>query len=158
MLIDSSIAPADALTYPWPEPAALRDLVYSRLLPVRQTAGQFLASYTPAVLVAGLRTVTVYHSPEFGAEARVTVGWLRRRLAVCGADTDALTFGTEPTTEGSLGISFAYADGGKFFRWRGDFGTKHAQFEADFGTGLAKLPAAVSLLAPEMALSEAMLF
>jgi len=43
VMIDSAIAPADALTYPWPEPSALRDLVYSRLLPVRQTVGQFLA-------------------------------------------------------------------------------------------------------------------
>jgi hypothetical protein len=68
------------------------------------------------------------------------------------------TFVSEPSTEGSLGISFAYADEGKFFRWRGDFGMKHALFEADFGTGVARLPAAVSLLAPEMALSEAMFF
>ena len=158
VLIDSSIAPADALTYPWPEPAALRDLVYSRLLPVRQTAGQFLASYAPAALVDGLQKVTISHAPEFAAEARVTMGWLRRRLAVCGADMEVTTFATEPNKEGSLGISFAYAGGGKFFRWRGDFGTKHALFEADFGTGVAKLPAAVSLLAPEMALSEAMFF
>src|SRR5471030_1128634 len=34
VLIDSSIAPADAFTFPWPNPNALRDLVYCRLLPV----------------------------------------------------------------------------------------------------------------------------
>ena len=50
VLIDSAIAPPDALTFPWPRPEAVRDLVYARLLPVRQTVGQFLAGYAPAAL------------------------------------------------------------------------------------------------------------
>jgi hypothetical protein len=158
VMIDSSIAPPDALTYPWPEPSALRDLVYSRLLPVRQTVGQFLARYSPEALVEGLQTVTVSHSPPCAAEARVTLGWLARRLAACGGNLPASACVTAPATKGSLGISFAYEGGKKFFRWSGDVNTKHALFEADFGTGLAKLPAAVSLLAPEAALSEAMFF
>src|SRR3954470_16167502 len=73
VLIDSAIAPADALTYPWPNPKGLRDLVYSRLLPVRQTIGQFLAAYDPAILAKDLRTVTVAHDPSLAAEARVTL-------------------------------------------------------------------------------------
>jgi glucose-6-phosphate dehydrogenase assembly protein OpcA len=158
VLIDSSIAPPDALTYPWPEPGALRDLVYSRLLPVRQTVGQFLARYTPAILAEGLRTVTVTHAPEYAAEARVTVGWLRRRLAVCGADMNVTRFVVEPAAAGTLGISFAYVSPAKYFRWNGDLKRRHAQFDADFGSGRAQLPAPVSLLAPEVALSEAMFF
>src|SRR3954470_19303591 len=58
VLIESAIAPTDALTYPWPNPNATRDLVYCRLLPVRQTIGQFLAAYAPGVLIEGLRTVS----------------------------------------------------------------------------------------------------
>src|ERR1043165_3604839 len=58
-LIDSAMAPDGAMTYPWPNPSATRDLVYCRLLPVRQTIGQFLAAYVPAKLVAGLRAVTI---------------------------------------------------------------------------------------------------
>jgi hypothetical protein len=65
---------------------------------------------------------------------------------------------TETASSGCLGISFAYAEEPKFFRWTGNIVKRHALFEADFGTGPAKLPAAVSLLAPEMALSEAMFF
>jgi len=158
VLIDSSISPADALTYPWPNPAALRDLVYSRLLPVRQTVGQFLARYAPAILVEGLQTVTVTYADAYSAEGRVTLGWLRRRLVACGADLSATNFVCEQAAAGSLGISLAYANAEKFFRWTGNLETKHALFEADFGTGAAKLPAAVSLLTPEMALSEAMFF
>ena len=158
VLIDSSIAPADALTYPWPEPAALRDLVYSRLLPVRQTVGQFLARYEPRILAEGLQQVTVFHAAKHEAEGRVTLGWLRRRLAACGADAGVIKFVQQEAAAGSLGISFAFSSGAKYFRWNGDFELKQALFEADFETGVARLPAAVSLLAPEMALSEAMFF
>jgi hypothetical protein len=67
-------------------------------------------------------------------------------------------FTDEATTGCSLSIRFEYAGGKKFFRWNGDLKGRHALFEADFGSGPAKLPAAVSLLEPEMALSEAMFF
>ncbi len=158
VLIDSSSAPADALTYPWPNPDSLRDLVYSRLLPVRQTVGQFLARYEPTLLAEGLQSVKVSHVASLAAEGGVTLGWLRRRLAACGAEVATVKFATEPVENGSLGIEFGYAGGKKYFKWRGDFGAKHAEFEADFGAGRATLPAAAGLLAPEMALSEAMFF
>ena len=158
VLIDSSISPPDALTYPWPNPAALRDLVYSRLLPVRQTVGQFLARYQPDRLVEGLREVRVSHAPELSAEACVTNGWLRRRLAACGAELTNLKFVSPPQKRGNLGIELVYTDNTKFFRWTGDLTTKHATFEANFGEGITQLPAAASLLPPEVALSEAMFF
>ena len=72
VMIDSSIAPADAFTYAWPNPNALRDLVYCRLLPVRQSIGQFLSAYAPATIVDGLRGVSVGHDDARGAEARGT--------------------------------------------------------------------------------------
>jgi len=158
VLIDSSIAPRDALTYPWPNPTALRDLVYSRLLPVRQTVGQFLARYEPSVLTAGLRSVTVTHADELGAESEVTICWLQRRLAACGADIKRVNFSSELSGSGGLGIRYDYGDANKYFRWSGDFATSHGEFEADFGTGRAALTAPASLLAPEVALSEAMFF
>lgn len=161
VLIDSAIAPADAFTYPWPNPTALRDLAYSRLLPVRQTIGQFLAGYAPEVIAGGLRGVTVSHAPAHVAEARVMSAWFSRRLAVCGADPKSLAITVSPLAagaNGSLAARFDYADAKKQFRWSGDFATKQASFEADFGGGPAKLPSAVSLLTPEQALSEAMFF
>jgi glucose-6-phosphate dehydrogenase assembly protein OpcA len=161
VLLDSAIAPPDALTYPWPNPSAIRDLVYSRLLPVRQSMGQFLAAYDPKKLMEGLRTVMVSHGAQLSAEGRVTLGWLRRRLEACGAAGDAIQWKAEtfkPHEKGSLGVRFAYEDATRFFRWRGDLATNDALFEANFGGGQTKLSAAVSLLAPEMALSEAMFF
>src|SRR3954468_16118039 len=76
VLIDSSIAPADAFTFPWPNPKLLRDLVYSRLLPGRPTIGQFLSSYLPSTLADGLRTVKVSHAATLAAEGKVTLDWL----------------------------------------------------------------------------------
>jgi len=158
VLIDSSLAPADALTYPWPNPRGLRDLVYSRLLPVRQTIGQFLARYEPKILADGLRRVKITHGQNLCAEARVTHGWLRRRLIACGAHVESLEFVTQADGEGKMALSFEYTQPSKFFSWQGDFVSHHATFEADFGRGRATLPAPVSLLNPESALSEAMFF
>lgn len=157
VLLDSAIAPADALTYPWPNPSATRDLVYSRLLPVRQSIGQFLAAYSPATLVRDLQAVTVSHAPALAAEGRVLRGWFQRRLSACGAGTDGVKF--ELAAEGGgLAVRFDYAQPGRRFRWHGDLATKQAQFDADLGAGHARLAAAVSLLSPEQALSEAMFF
>lgn len=161
VLIDSAIAPPDALTYPWPNPGATRDLVYSRLLPVRQSIGQFLAVYSPSALSDGLKSVTVSHDPKVAAEARVTLAWLGRRLTASGAQPDAVQFQVTPFGRGeknSLAVRFEYSKSERFFRWQGNLATGHALFEADFGSGRTTLSAAVSLLAPEMALSEAMFF
>ena len=161
VLIDSAIAPADALTYPWPNPSATRDLVYCRLLPVRQTIGQFLAAYAPSLLVGGLRKVTVAHDEGLTGEARVMLAWLRRRLAASGAVVDELAFETEWLAAGkasSLAVRFEYEEPKKGFRWKGDLASSQALFEADLGGGKTTLSAAVSLLKPENALSEAMFF
>lgn len=161
VLIDSAIAPSDALTYPWPNPNATRDLVYCRLLPVRQSIGQFLAAYAPARIVEGLRSVHVSHGESFGAEGRVLLAWFSRRLAACGAAVERLTFHHQPLSGADgrrLAVAFEYTDPARFFRWSGDVKTGQAVFEADFGAGRTRLPAGVSLLAPESTLSEAMFF
>lgn len=161
VLIDSAIAPSDAIGYPWPNPAATRDLVYCRLLPVRQSIGQFLSAYAPPNLIDGLQGVTMMHASTLSAEGRVLLAWLRRRLIACGAAADALRLETKvlaPGEGGSLGVRFAYQASTRVFQWSGDLATGRATFEADLGAGRTKLNAAVSLLAPETTLSEAMFF
>jgi hypothetical protein len=131
------------------------------LLPVRQSIGQFLAAYAPGRLAEGLQSVTVTHAETLAAEARVSLAWLRRRLSACGAAADKVQWTTQPVKageKGSLGVSFTYAEAARHFRWSGDLATKQAVFEADLGSGQTRLQAAVSLLPPENALSEAMFF
>jgi glucose-6-phosphate dehydrogenase assembly protein OpcA len=159
VLLDSAVAPEGALTYPWAHPEALRDLAYARLLPVRQSLGQFLASYPPKVLVDGLRDVTVTHADTLTAEARALARWLRQRLLACGASESVpLNLVASGPAGDALGIQFGYSDAQKSFRWTGDLKSQHALFEASFGESRTRLPAAVSLLNPEAALSEAMFF
>jgi len=175
VLIDSAIAPEDALTYPWPNLSALSDLAYARLLPVRQTVGQFLAGYPPEAIVGGLGKISVRHAPELVAEARVICDWLAERVRACiresGGDSAEFSLGgsaqedtqyctVEPTDTASLAIEFHYDLPDKFFCWTGDFESGHARFVARLADEPveARLDAPVSLLPPELALSEAMFF
>ncbi len=159
VLIDSAIAPADALSYPWPRPEALRDLAYARMLPLRQSIGQFLSRYPQDQLGAGLQAVAVAFAAPQAAEARCLLAWLRDRLSRCGPL--AAAFSLAPLAAGaagSLAVDFTYADGRKTFAWQGELARGTARFEANFGPGRTMLPAAASLLAPEEALSQAMFF
>jgi len=158
VLIDSAVAPPDALAYPWPKPENVRDLVTARLLPIRQSIGQFLSRYPMDALCGGLQSVSLEHAPAYAAEARVLLAWFKDRIAECGRNQ--ATFACVPSGAQALGgfaVSFRY-EGKKFFNWHGDPAEGHALFEADFGSGRTTLPAAVSLLSPEKALSEAMFF
>ena len=128
---------------------------------MRQTIGQFLAVYSPETLAGGLRGVTVGHTDALAAEGRVILAWLRRRLTACGTAADVVRFTTAPLTAeagGSLAVRFDYADNSKSFRWSGNLVSGQAAFEASLGAGRTRLAAAVSLLTPETALSEAMFF
>jgi hypothetical protein len=77
---------------------------------------------------------------------------------MCGKNR--ATFATAPDAAlpaQGLGITFGYA-GAQTFAWTGDAAKGDAFFKADFGNGQTALPATVSLLRAEAALSEAMFF
>jgi glucose-6-phosphate dehydrogenase assembly protein OpcA len=159
MLIDSATAPVDALTYPWPRPEVVRDLAYARLLPVRQSLGQFLSRYPMGALCEGLKTVTVSHGSAHRAEARVLLAWVKERMDQC--DKNRAAYGLKAPAgfaAETLSLTFDYGAAKKKFSWKGDLKRGRALFEADLGSGRTRLPAAVSLLPPENALSEAMFF
>jgi glucose-6-phosphate dehydrogenase assembly protein OpcA len=158
VIFDSATAPVDALTYPWPRPEAVRDLASARLLPVRQSVGQFLSRYPMPALCGGLRRVELAHGAGVAAEARVLLGWAQDRIGKCGENRAAFSLSSPAgLAPGALELTFVY-EGTKTFVWKGDVNSGLALFEADFGTGRSRLPAAVSLLSPENALSEAMFF
>ena len=160
VILDSAEAPADAFRYPWPNPAAIRDLAYCRVLPVRQGVGQFLAAYAPAALTEGLSGVEVAHGVAWRAEGRVLATWVGERLAACGWAAGPGGVEVRQTAEAGvdLGVRFRYAGVAKEFAWNGDLAAGQAHFRADFGQGRTELTAGLALLAPEVALSEAMFF
>jgi hypothetical protein len=160
VLFDSAIAPEDALTFPWPKPEAVRDLAHARLLPVRQSIGQFLSNFTPSVLADGLTGVTVVVEPALKAEGRVLSNWVRERLKNCGAK-DTVAYESREQSDigaGRFEMRFDYADKKKSFVCACDLTQHREQLSADFGNGKLDLPVAMNLLSPEAALGEAMFF
>jgi hypothetical protein len=158
VLIDSATAPAGALSYPWPRPENVRDLALARLLPVRQALGQFLSRYPAEALSQGLRSISLAHGAGVAAEARALFAWVRERVGACGASGEE--FEIKPSAQlapTSFVLSFAYGDR-RFFRWTANMAAGRSTFAANFGGGRTSMPAAVSLLPPENALSEAMFF
>jgi glucose-6-phosphate dehydrogenase assembly protein OpcA len=158
VLIDSATAPADALDYKWPNPGAVRDLAFARLLPVRQSIGQFLGRYPVQALSSGFASLRLAHGPGIAAEARSLFAWMKDRLGASGVASPSGVL----EARGDLGakcleLGLSY-EGKKSFTWKADVSTCHAVFDADFGWGRTVMPATVFLLAQENALSEAMFF
>lgn len=160
VLIDRSLVPAnDCGELSWPRPEAVRDLAHARLLPVRQTIGQFLSAYAPATLVSGLTGIVVRHGKSRRAEATVLGGWSHRRLVACGAP-EALSVSVEES--GSLGadsveLEFTY-DNEHEFCFTGDFERGTAHVCAHIHGAKTEVSTAIGLLSPEAALAEAMFF
>jgi hypothetical protein len=158
VIIDSATAPAGSLDYAWPRPQSLRDLEYARVLPVRQSIGQFLSRYPAKALVEGLVSIVLSHGSGVGAEASVLLDWVKRRVEDCGAKGQ--TAKTELKAKMSpmaFELTFAYSNK-KFFKWTADVGAAHATFDADFSSGRTTMQTAAAFLPPEGALSEAMFF
>jgi len=159
ILFDGATAPPETFSYPWPNIAAVRDLAYTRTLPLRQNLGQFLSRYSPALITAGLRRITLRHRDPLAAEANSLLGWTRKGLARCGADLTAVDFQASPEKcPGCFELTFAYADSKKMFHWQADLEKNEARFTGDLGTGRTTLTVGAHLLSPELTLAEAMFF
>jgi len=160
VMFDSAIVSPDALTYAWPKISAVRDLAYSRTLPLRQNIGQFLSRYAPPLIIGGLQTVTIRHRAQLGAEANCLLGWVKKGLVRSGANIDqGIAFSVTPVDcPGCFSLEFTYADPNKTFRWSADLSKNEAEFTGDLGMGRSTQTVGAHLLVPEQALSEAMFF
>jgi hypothetical protein len=159
ILFDGAEVPADAFTYPWPNISAVRDLAYTRTLPLRQNLGQFLSRYPPALIYAGLQKITLRHRADLAAEANSLLVWVRKGLARCGADLAAINSAVTPEKcPGCFELNFTYANAKRIFHWQADLAKNEARFTGDLGAGRTTLTVGAQLLSPEMTLAEAMFF
>jgi glucose-6-phosphate dehydrogenase assembly protein OpcA len=160
VLIDRSLVPPeDTGEVAWPRPEAVRDLAHARLLPVRQTIGQFLSAHPPAALADGIANVLVRHGAARRAEARVLADWSRQRLIGCGAPA-ALVAKVEvdpAAAPDSVELLFNYANV-QSVRFQGDFAKGCAHLSAHIRGSATELATTIGLLSPEAALAEAMFF
>jgi len=161
VVFDSRRESSDVREIEWPRPEIVRDLAYARLLPVRQSIGQFLSGFAPEELATGLQKVNVCHTAEMEAESCALLGWIRNALEKCaqeGLSPDVkLGCSKGCKNDYDMEVRFTYEDG-RFFCWYSHWEQKSAEIEADFGRGRIHLPAALKLLRPEAALAEAFFF
>lgn len=159
IMFDSAVVAAETLDFPWPNLSAVRDLAYTRTLPLRQNLGQLLSRYAPDAICAGLHGVSVRRGPDLAAEAACLLGWVRKGLARSGASLDALHCRVEGGRgAGELDLTLEYGEQGKGFSWRSDLGRDEAVFNGDLGTGRSVLTTGARLMESEAALAEAMFF
>jgi hypothetical protein len=163
IILDTTIETADLVQLlSAGQPGRVHDLAYARLLPVRQSLGQFFSGQPPTALVENLAGVTLACQPDYTAGAACLRAWIEDGLRRCGLPpTSSVTFAVQPTaaaTAPSLQLRFAYAGGTKHFAWQADFTSGEALFDADFGNGRLTLPTSINLLNPVAALGEALFF
>jgi hypothetical protein len=159
VLVDSAVVPPETFHYPWPNRGALRDLAYTRTLPLRQNLGQFLSRYTPEVIFESLKGIYLRYQGDYTAEANCLLMWLRKGLNRSGVHTGLIDFRADRLPcDGTFSVHFDYLDSTKHFDWLADLGRNHAEFSGDLGTGRTTLTVGAHLLTPEMALAEAMFF
>jgi len=160
VIFDSAIVAPDALSFAWPNITAVRDLAYTRTLPLRQNIGQFLSRYAPPLIIDGLTQVTIRHRAQLAAEASCLLNWVKKGLVRSGANLEkSIGFTVTPVDcAGCFSLEFGYAGGGKTFRWAADLSQDEAEFTGDLGTGRSTQTVGARFLGPEMSLSEAMFF
>jgi hypothetical protein len=160
-LFDTAVSTPEAATFPWPRPDGFRDLARARLLPVRQSIGQFLSAFSPEQIGRDLNSVILVSQAAFAAEGQGLLAWTRERLVACGAAGPAApayaTREAAPAATLSLELTFAYADR-RYFHWCADFTRGGAAFDADLGGGRRTLATTAGLLPPEAALGEAIFY
>jgi len=141
----------------------LHDLAFSRLLPMRQSIGQFLSSFQVEQLVDGLNGVKLHCGTGFSGEGRALLAWLESSLKACyvamgsameGVALDQLL---EDGEAGRVRICFEYSSQ-KYAEFDIDLQKGETVVEADFGSGRQGLTMGARLLDPEAALGEALFF
>ena len=147
-----------------PQIEKVHDLAYARLLPVRQCIGQFLSKFSVESIAKGLDEVVLISGPDFEAEGRALLSWIRRALEACFEDVkgDARDAGklVEQRVEKDCvmpRLVFGYGNGNAF-ECVLDFEKREARIEAEFGGERQSVTVAVKLLNLEDALGEALFF
>lgn len=164
VIYDSSIEDDDFLSIPWEKPESVVDLAYARLLPVRQSIGQFLSSYEPKILVEDLEKVVVRHSLRRKGEGRHLLAWTQGRLEACARQAGKpmqVEFELKLNSDDAphcLEMEWYHGSSGKHFLWERDKGKSDALLTADFGNGRETVPQKANLLEGDRALSEAIFF
>lgn len=161
VVYDSDVEETDFTQIPWPRPEGVIDLAHARILPIRQSLGQFLSRYPTGKLAGGLQKVQARYSAGREGEAGNLIKWTKACLEGCASDAGvelAADFSCDRNGEHhSLEIEWTYEDS-RHFLWTHEQKGLDACVQADFGTGKITTPMQVGFLEPDAALAEALFF
>jgi hypothetical protein len=164
VVYDSSLEGPDYAKIHWPKPEAVMDLAYARLLPVRQSIGQFLSSFAPASLVENLIHVECRYAPGAEGEAGNLLRWQQCCLESCdasGGKCDEVSFAThalDAAASNLLEVEWQYDGGAKKFLWTRAKNDDGVRISANFGCGLLEVPQHVKPMPQVRELAEALFF
>ncbi len=162
---DSSIEPDDLAALDWPQPNRVRDLAAARILPVRQSIGQYLSGHDMESLCCGLADVTIRHAPGFSGEAAALCQWvascLARHCAEPGEDNGFPPIGA-PVADPApgtpcLSMEWRYDNNNRLCWSMQEDGTR-GEIVACFAGREERIPTHIRLLPLENALAEALFF
>lgn len=158
---DSNVDPEDLNRLSWPDPDAVYDLADARLLPVRQSIGQYLSGYSMEQLSQGLESVKISYCKAMVGEAKHLKAWVQECLSGGSDDRLEPEFSVvEMTCSGlkdGLAMEWTYSDE-RYLKWRKYIDGSRGEIEANLGKGLDRIPTQIKPLEPEHALAEALFF
>ncbi len=121
ILYDSAIEEDDYTEIPTPDEWRIRDLADARMLPIKQSIGQVLSTYDPALILDGLQSVQV----QTDAHNRANASQLKNWLQVCLKNTEGfsnldpkpkVTICTLDAEDVAMRVNFLYQNDQQF-RW-----------------------------------------
>jgi len=158
IVYDGSLEQSDLQSLDWPRPQGVRDLAQARLLPIRQSLGQFLSGFPMAGLLDGLTGIRLGHAPERKGEAIRLAEWLGSCLGGKFKIQTGLFEAASPQAEPlQLNMLWDYADD-RYLKWELYCEGERARFDFKFGAWAKSFMTQLKPLAPEQALAEALFF
>lgn len=162
VIYDSAVEPEGFKDIHWSEHHSVTDLAFMRLLPVRQSLGQFLSGYSEEVLINGLEKVVVEYSEKLSAEGHQLLDWFRialEKCAECGKEKIEMEFVLmESLEEGSfLKAQWTYKLN-KFFEWEYDCESGISEVKSKFDKEIIGYPLQLRRMSPAEALAAAVFY
>ncbi|NCG09016.1 MAG: hypothetical protein GWO81_05545 [Verrucomicrobia bacterium] len=158
---DSSIESPEVAELDALRPGRVRDLAQARLLPVRQSLGQFLSGFPMASLLEGLKGITVGCAPDRTGEANRLCEWLHTCLEA-GSENKAqpsVQIAKQALDAEKLQLNMIWEyEEGRHLNWELYREAERARFDYKLGAEGKSFMTQLKSLAPEQALAEAFFF
>jgi len=119
ILYDSAVETDDFTEIPTPDPWRIRDLADARMLPIKQSIGQVLSTFEPALIMDSLESITVKADEVNRANAKQLCNWLEQCLnntmeLITLPKQPKITAASLESSTTSIEVNFHYMNNQKF--------------------------------------------